>query len=240
MQTPSKGFSLIELVIVMAILLVVSAAVFKLVAVATERSSTEQTKLDMFQEAREFMDQMSRDLRGAGYPNPRNVVSTVLTQVPERNDRHAAVGLVKVEAGDLWFEGDVDGTGVVSTIKYHLDTSTANHCPCLKRSQLPKVDGDPLIEGTGGQTPAVYEIEVQGVTNTAIFSAYNNGAAVGLPVTMSAGATLAGVDTIQAVLSLEASAADPQTHQKPTTTILTTLKLNNCSQAAAGQQTSCQ
>ena len=56
MQTPSKGFSLIELVIVMAILLVVSAAVFKLVAVATERSSTEQTKLDMFQEAREFMD----------------------------------------------------------------------------------------------------------------------------------------------------------------------------------------
>ena len=239
MQTPSKGFSLIELVIVMAILLVVSAAVFKLVAVATERSSTEQTKLDMFQEAREFMDQMSRDLRGAGYPNPRNVVSTVLTQVPERNDRHAAVGLVKVEAGDLWFEGDVDGTGAVSTIKYHLDTSTANHCPCLKRSQLPKVDGDPLIEGTGGQTPAVYEIEVQGVTNTAIFSAYNNGAAVGLPVTMSAGATLAGVDTIQAVLSLEATAADPQTHQKPTTTILTTLKLNNCSQAAAGQQTSC-
>jgi len=146
---------------------------------------------------------------------------------------------VKVEAGDLWFEGDVDGTGVVSTIKYHLDTSTANHCPCLKRSQLPKVDGDPLIEGTGGQTPASYEIEVQGVTNTAIFSAYNNGAAVGLPVTMSAGATLAGVDTIQAVLSLEATAADPQTHQKPTTTILTTLKLNNCSQAAAGQQTSC-
>ena len=223
----------------MAILLVVSAAVFKLVAVATERSSTEQTKLDMFQEAREFMDQMSRDLRGAGYPNPRNVVSTVLTQVPERNDHHAAVGLVKVEAGDLWFEGDVDGTGEVSTIKYHLDTSTANHCPCLKRSQLPKVDGDPLIEGTGGQTPASYEIEVQGVTNTAIFSAYNNGAAVGLPVTLSAGATLAGADTIQAVLSLEASAADPQTHQKPTTTILTTLKLNNCSQAAAGQQTSC-
>ena len=239
MQTPSKGFSLIELVIVMAILLVVSAAVFKLVAVATERSSTEQTKLDMFQEAREFMDQMSRDLRGAGYPNPRNVVSTVLTQVPERNDRHAAVGLVKVEAGDLWFEGDVDGTGAVSTIKYHLDTSTANHCPCLKRSQLPKVDGDPLIEGTGGQTPASYEIEVQGVTNTAIFSAYNNGAAVVLPVTLSAGATLAGVDTIQAVLSLEASTADPQTRQKPTTTILTTLKLNNCSQAAAGQQTSC-
>jgi prepilin-type N-terminal cleavage/methylation domain-containing protein len=242
MRTPSKGFSLIELIIVMAILLVVSGAVFRLVAVATERSSTEQTKLDMFQEAREFMDQMSRDLRGAGYPNPRNVTSSVLTQVPEKNDRHAAVGLVKVEAGDLWFEGDVDGTGTVSTIKYHLDTSTSNHCPCLKRSQLPKVDGDPLAEGTGGQTPASYEIEVQGVTNTAIFSAYNNGAVVGLPVTLStaAGDTLAGVDTIQAVLSLQASVADPQTHQKPTTTILTTLKLNNCSQAAPGQQTSCQ
>src|SRR3989442_12349950 len=239
-KTGMRGFSLIELMIVLVVLLTIAGAIFQVINLSTERSSTEQTKLDMFQEAREFMDQMSRDLRGAGYPNPRNVVSTVLTQVPERNDRHAAVGLVKVEAGDLWFEGDVDGTGAVSTIKYHLDTSTANHCPCLKRSQLPKVDGDPLIEGTGGQTPAVYEIEVQGVTNTEIFSAYDNGAAVVLPVTMSTGGTLAGVDTIQAVLSLQATAADPQTHQKPTTTILTTLKLNNCSQAATGQQTSCQ
>src|SRR5438552_11095859 len=128
MQTPSKGFSLIELVIVMAILLVVSAAVFKLVAVATERSSAEQTKLDMFQEAREFMDQMTRDLRQAGYPNQRNFVYGVLAS-PEKNDARGAVGLVKIDTGELWFEADVDGGGTVSVVRYFLD-STGTNCPC--------------------------------------------------------------------------------------------------------------
>src|SRR2546423_7004081 len=129
MQTPSKGFSLIELVIVMAILLVVSAAVFKLVAVATERSSTEQTKLDMFQEAREFMDQMTRDLRQAGYPNPRNMDPSVFTASSIIQDHRAAAGLVQVDAGDLWFEGDVDGSGTVSVVRYYYDTAGTN-CPC--------------------------------------------------------------------------------------------------------------
>src|SRR5207249_5228858 len=110
-KTGMRGFSLIELMIVLVVLLIIAGAIFQVINLATERSSTEQTKLDMFQEAREFMDQMSRDLRQAGYPNPRNVSQEVLTQVPARNDHHAAAGLVKIDGGDLWFEGDVDGTG---------------------------------------------------------------------------------------------------------------------------------
>src|SRR6185295_18604035 len=103
-------------------------------------------------------------------------------------------GVIKVDAGDLWFEGDVDGSGVVSVVQYHLDTSTANNCPCLKRSQLPKQNGDPLT----GQLPAEYQVEVQGVQNTAIFSAYNNGVAVGLPVTIAGGSgvAIASTDTV--------------------------------------------
>src|SRR3954467_8996488 len=106
----AKGFSLIELMMVLIIVLVISGAIFQVINLATQRSSTEQTKVDMFQEAREFMDQMSRDLRQAGYPNPRNFVDGVLTQTPVANDARAAVGLVKVDTGDLWFEGDVSGT----------------------------------------------------------------------------------------------------------------------------------
>jgi len=233
-----SGFSLIEMMIVLVIVLVISGAIFQVLNMATQRSSTEQTKTDMFQEAREFMDQMSRDLRSAGYPNPRNVDPALLTQNPLKNDLHAAAGLVKVDTGDLWFEGDVDGSGSVSVVQYHLDTSTANNCPCLKRSQLPKINGDPLTT----QSMAVYQVEVQGVQNTAIFSAYNNGAVVGLPVTTAAGSgtAIAGVDTVQAILTLQAATVDPQTLQKPVTTLVTTVRLNNCSQAAIGYQTSCQ
>src|SRR5438046_10682941 len=116
----TSGFSLLELMIVLIILLSISAAIFQTINLTTQRSSTEQTQVDMFQEAREFMDQMSRDLRQAGYPSPRNVdpsVFTVLTLTPALPiiyDLHAAAGLVKVDTGDLWFEGDVDGSGTVS------------------------------------------------------------------------------------------------------------------------------
>ena len=136
----------------------------------------------------------------------------------------------------------MDGTGTVSVIKYHLDTSTTNNCPCLKRSQLPKVDGDNLIEGAGGQTPASYQVEVQGVLNTNIFSAYNNAAAVGLPATITTGSgtVMAAVDTVQAILTLQAATFDPQTKKKPVTSLVTTVRVNNCSQAAIGFQTSCQ
>jgi type II secretory pathway pseudopilin PulG len=238
----TSGFSLIETLIVLVVLMTMTASMFQMINTATQRSSTEQTKLDMFQEAREFMDQMSRDLRQAGYPSPRNVDRSVLEQSPIRTDKDASAGLIKVDTGDLWFEADVDGTGVVSVIKYHLDTSTTNNCPCLKRSQLPKVNGDNLIEGAGGQTPASYQVEVQGVLNTDIFSVYNNAATIGLPVTITSGsgATMAAADTVQAILTLQAATVDPQTRQRPVTSLVTTVRLNNCSQAAIGFQTSCQ
>jgi len=226
--------------IVVIIILVITGAIFQMINLSTQRSSAEQTKVDMFQEAREFMDQMSRDLRQAGYPNPRNMdesVFTVLTLTPPLpiiDDLHAAAGLVEVDTGDLLFEGDVDGSGTVSVVHYHLAT-TGTNCPCLQRSQLPKINASPLM-----QTTEVYQVEVQGVQNTSIFSAYNNGVAVGLPVTINSGTAIAGVDTVQALLTLQSSNIDPQTHQKPVTTLVTTVRINNCSQAAIGYQTSCQ
>jgi prepilin-type N-terminal cleavage/methylation domain-containing protein len=230
----AKGFSLIELMIVMVIMSVVMGAVFQVINLSTERSSTEQTKLDMFQEAREFMDQMSRDLRQAGYPNPRNMASSALTEIPVKNDPLAAVGVVKVDAGDLWFEGDVDGTGTVSVIRYHLDTSTDNNCPCLKRSQLPKIAGDPVI----GQDVEEYQVEVQGVQNTDIFSAWADAVELTLPKDITSDpADIASLDTIQARLSLRALSVDLKTGQYPSTTLVSTVKLNNCSQATAA---SCQ
>jgi prepilin-type N-terminal cleavage/methylation domain-containing protein len=232
----TSGFSLLELMIVLIVLLVITAAIFQVINLATQRSSAEQTKVDMFQEAREFMDQMTRDLRQAGYPSPRNMDPSVLTQNPLKNDLHAAAGVVKVDTGDLWFEGDVDGSGVVSVVQYHLD-NTGTNCPCLKRSQLPKINASPLA-----QTTAQYQVEVQGVQNTTIFAAFNNGTAVGLPVTIntSTGTVMAAIDSVQATLTLQAANIDPQTKQKPVTTLVTTVRLNNCSQAAIGYQTSCQ
>src|SRR2546430_16119677 len=117
-----SGFSLMELMIVLVIVLTIAGAIFQTINITTQRSTSEQTKVDTFQEAREFMDQMSRDLRQAGYPNPHNMDPSVFTN-PIVQDHRAAVGLVQVDTGDLWFEGDVDGTGTVSVVRYHYDTA---------------------------------------------------------------------------------------------------------------------
>jgi hypothetical protein len=157
--------------------------------------------------------------------------------VPE--DSRAAVGLVSVDSDELWFEGDVEGTGDVSVIRYYLDPSTANGCPCLRRSQLPKVDGDPLTE----QSAPSYQVQVQGVLNTDIFSAYTTGgtAEIVLPVDFTAdGPAIASTDTIKAKLTIQSTYVDPQTRERPMTTLITTVRLNNCSQAATGYAMSCE
>jgi len=225
-----------ELMIVLVIVLTIAGAIFQTINITTQRSTSEQTKVDMFQEAREFMDQMTRDLRQAGYPNPRNMDASVYTASSIIQDHRVAAGLVQVDAGDLWFEGDVDGSGTVSVVRYYYDTAGTN-CPCLKRSQIAKADGDPLANST-----FQYQVEVQGVKSANIFTAYTGTTPVGLPVNLaiSSGTTIAGVDTVQAVLSLESSTVDAQTRKKPVTTLVTTVRLNNCSQAAPGQKTSCQ
>jgi hypothetical protein len=222
------------------IMMIVLGGIFSVIDVVNQRSYTEQSKLDMFQEAREFMDQMSRDLHQAGYPSYRHYLRTgQITASPITNDVKNAVGIVKVSATDLWFEGDVDGTGQVSVVRYHLDTSTTNGCPCLRRSQLPKIEGDPVSE----QSAEVYQVQVQGVQNNDIFSAFargTTGTPIGLPVDFSADPdTIATVDTIKAVLSLRSLTKDPKTGVYPEATLVATAKLNNCSQANTEAAFSC-
>jgi hypothetical protein len=144
---------------------------------------------------------------------------------------------VKVDYNELWFEGDVDGTGQVSVVHYKVDPEGPN-CPCLKRSQTPKVDGDPLT----GQNPENYQVEVQNVKNGTsiddpIFTAYlANGTVAhgsdGHSVNINDDAPMmADINSVSISLSVEAKYADIRTHQKPVTTLVSTVRLSNCSQA---------
>ena len=158
---------------------------------------------------------------------------------PVSNNPHVAVGLVRLAPDELWFEGDVDGNGTVSVVHYYLDTTSTNNCPCLRRSQLPKVNGNPYT----GQTVPAYQIEVQGVLNTNIFAAYmkgQTGTAVTLPVNYTTDAvTISNIDTIQAIVTVQAGAMDPQTKVKPINTLTESVRLSNCSLAASNGPMSC-
>ena len=175
-----KGFSLIELVVVCAILTIVLGAVFNGIDLATRRSQAEQTKVDLTQEGREFIDEFERDLHQAGYPNCR-MISTAgvanncpadyssLAAYPVEQNSAVAVGLVSVSNTQVVFEGDVDGDGLVDTVRYQLVDSAGTYpptgtCPCtIQRSQRLKVNGTlPLAQ------PTTFSQELQNVVNSGV------------------------------------------------------------------------
>ena len=221
------GFSLLELMIVLALLAIIMGSIFAQINQAQQNSTSQQIKLDLFQESREFMDEVARDLRASGYPNTRNFSSDPVS--PAEQSPQEAVGLIKLDVGELWFESSIDGSGNVLVIHYSL-VQTGTGCPCLERSQTPKIQADPLTGQTETDQVDVQSV-INGTTADPIFKAYYaDGAAVSLPIDITNNA-LANVNTVDIILKVQSPNRDPQTGQQSTMTLMTTVRLNNCSVA---------
>src|SRR5438309_1759401 len=216
-----KGFSLIEMMVVLAIISIIMGSVFKSIDLTQRTSRSQQVKLDLTQESREFVDQLTRDLRNAGYPYQRNMAglttdpNNAAYKLGDPTDPYNAPGLIYVDKGSLWFAGNVDGTeryvggvpqGVanVKIVRYDYVAAGAGQpgCPCVRRTEFLRNGGDPLLDA---QTPgaAAAQLEIQGVQNgttaaDAIFTVYDDtGAAIPLPIDFDNPATatlLAGIN----------------------------------------------
>jgi prepilin-type N-terminal cleavage/methylation domain-containing protein len=238
-----KGFSLIEMMVVVLILGIVSAGLFVQIDMAQQRAFSEQIKLDNFQEARDFVDQFFRDVNQIGYPNSRMIDTTAawspVLASPLINDNRLAIGLVKIDANEIRFEGDMNGDGVVQSVIYMVNGSGS--CTlCLQRSQVDKASASPLT----GQTTN-WGTEVNDVISNPIFSYFKaDGTQVTtLPVDLSTAGgpqTLASIKTIQVSLLIRNNTVlDPKTRQPIETTFQGEVSLNNCSMAASGAPMSC-
>ncbi len=67
----SLGFSLIEMLIAVAIVSAVMAIVMRGIIQMQQRSNTESNTVDVSQQTRDFIDQMVRDIHNVGYPPPQ-------------------------------------------------------------------------------------------------------------------------------------------------------------------------
>jgi hypothetical protein len=183
-----------------------------------KRSAVEINKVDLVQQAREFMDQIVNDIHQAGYPGLSMFdPATVNADCTNAADVNLACGLVQVTSTTLQFEGDVDGTGV-SEVYIELIQPTSGGCPCtLRRGTVSK---------SVGGTPAFYT-QVDNVMNTSVFTAYlADGTQVTLPAN-HAGGNLNGISAIGITLYVKASQPDLQTGQYPTVTMVATAKISN-------------
>jgi prepilin-type N-terminal cleavage/methylation domain-containing protein len=148
-----NGFSLIEVLLVVAILSVVLAVVFTQLANMQKKYRTEETKVDMTQVTREMLDEVARDLHQSGFPSSR-----VYTIAPADTASNFAVGLVKVTPTQVWFEGDVDQDGSVDVVRYDL-YAPGGSCPCqIRRSIIsPKANGTAPQSQTFQYTPVILD-----------------------------------------------------------------------------------
>jgi prepilin-type N-terminal cleavage/methylation domain-containing protein len=247
-----RGFSLVELLVVVAIITIVMAAILTQVDQVQQRAVAEQGRVDDFQQARDFMSQVIRDGRQMGYPNVHNfdtssgswTTTTVNGQTSYENDSRMAVGLVRLSTTHLQFEGDVAGTGQVYEVSYKINGDGA--CTtCMERAQVLKVNGNPYT-GQTNLTSSSYVQEVKNVSNVnsataPIFSAYDAlGNQITLPVDVNSDPQdTAEVRLIKINLAVASpTSIDPRTGKQLEADISGSLQVVNCSMAWSGLSTS--
>jgi len=228
----TAGFTLIEILISLAILVTVTGAVFEQINSMQKKAASETVNVDLTQQSREFINQTVRDLHMAGFPGPGMYSSPVVRQSLVAN------GLVRVSPTEILMEGDVNNDGAVESVDILYVASDPNdpNCPCIRRSAQPKVDADSFNQPINllyTETQQVFPPGTgAGQSGEDLFAYYDQN---GNPVNLSTGsdistaqgaANLATIKTVKINLSLLTNQRDPQTGSFLRTTMSASSRLN--------------
>jgi type II secretory pathway pseudopilin PulG len=246
----SEGFSLLELLLVVAILVVVMGVIMRGLNEMQQRTTAESSKVDTVEQTRDFVDQMVRDVHNVGYPPP----IVMSPPAPCTGNAGVSCGIIFFSPTKIQYEGDLDGRGIVYQVTMQLvPPPGSNNCPCiLRRGALDKASalaGTPLIyftEVTGvlnsgnGAGAATYPISLPGPSSyttysTAdVFDAYfNDGTRFVSPTATyscdeaAAPLSCAGIRSLQINANVTSRFVDPKTNTYPVYSITSKARLNN-------------
>jgi prepilin-type N-terminal cleavage/methylation domain-containing protein len=211
-----RGFTLLELMVVMAILTTVIAVLTDGVIQVQKKSASDVGKVGVAQESRQFMDQILRDLRQGGFPSLAMFDPTTLTSPTNCTlDNGVACGLISFSSTAIQFEGDIDGSGV-SEVYIQVVAPPSGTCPCT-------VQRGTVSKSVGG-TPAYYT-ELDNVMSQNIFTAFKyDGTAYN-----SSTDALSSIKNIGVTLYVRSPQPDSNISSTtyPTTTMVSEARINN-------------
>ena len=149
-----RGFTILEMLMAMAIFLIICAAMFELLNLSQKKYSSETQLTAAYQDARLALDQIVRDVNASGFPpadlfsvlpstSPQKYVSSPVAWSPNYPGTACQIGMTCTIAGpgdyDLIIETRLSTDTFVSWIWYHLDASSLT----LQRVVVQKTNGDP-------------------------------------------------------------------------------------------------
>lgn len=169
------GFTLIELMVALAIMSVISVVIYGVFTLSIRSYTTQSVAADVQQSVRAAMEIMVADIRAAGFD-------------PTLSDNF---GIELATATKLRFTSDSDGTGLTGVVD---DTNSERITYDFQANQLNQI----LYEGTGSEdTPQPLISDVQNLTFTYFDT---DGNTLGSPVPA---AMLADIRTVQISMTVQ-------------------------------------
>ena len=144
MMGRERGFSLVEMIVAMGVMVLVIASVLQMLSQSQQRFVTTAAQEDSTAAGREALDLMTREIRLSGYPPPNSYPAGVITGT---NQQYVAIGggFLVANPYAIQFEADIgipagcggaipladqrctSNTGVVSVINYEIRVPTGGN-----------------------------------------------------------------------------------------------------------------
>jgi prepilin-type N-terminal cleavage/methylation domain-containing protein len=123
-RSGSLGFTLVELLIVLAIFGVLMGMVFSSLAESQNASAIARDESEMNQNLQDVFSLMTSEMRAIGFP-PASYYDQSYLQNPSSPKNLVAQGLVEASSSVLKFQGDINGDKIVDYVHYYVNGSAA-------------------------------------------------------------------------------------------------------------------
>jgi type IV pilus assembly protein PilW len=199
----TDGFSLLELLIVLAVFSFIVGGIFNNLTQSQRRYQFEQEVAEVQQTARNAVDIMEREIKLAGFPI-QSYYDSALNWTSANSERVAA-GFITLGATNLVFEADLLEDGIVDRVEYRLNGTT------LERSARDKTAG-------GGAPAAVYQTLATNVTSLTFSYLDSSG---------STTTVQSDVRSVGILFNINTTSVDPQNRNRRTITVQTRAAVRN-------------